>query len=273
MVIPIPTGLHAGEATGTAVILKDVTQHHEQQELKRSVAATVSHQLKTPLQSLRMSIHLLSEERVGKLNNKQMELVCAAKEESERLKEIMDDFLVLDRIESDRSHLQIEPVSPIVLAREGLETFQSEAKGKGVSLMNAVSEGLPDVMADPLRIRHVFGNLLSNALRFIQPGGSITVNAFHETDVIRFTVEDTGAGIPSEYVNRLFEAFYRAPGQDEKSGVGLGLAIVKEIVEAHGGTVLAQSKIGEGTRMSFTLPVTTHNESNSAFKSQEDPYK
>lgn len=258
MAIPLPAGPHVVEPTGTAIILKDVTQVHEQQELKRGVVATVSHQLKTPLQSLRMSIHLLLEERVGKLNEKQMELACAAKEESERLKDILDDLLDLDRIGSDRSQLQVKPVAPVALAREGVEPFLTDAKDSGVTLVNAVSEDLPDVIADSSRLRHVFGNLLSNALRFTQPGGSITIGATLEADAVRFTIEDTGAGVAPEHVNRLFEPFFRAPGQDEQGGVGLGLAIVREIVQAHRGTVSAQSEIGKGTRFCFTLPVRTN---------------
>lgn len=270
MAIPLPAGPHVVEPTGAAIILKDVTQVHEQQELKRGVVATVSHQLKTPLQSLRMSIHLLLEERVGKLNDKQMELACAAKEESERLKEILDDLLDLDRIESDRSRLQVKPATPVALAREGAEPFLTEAKDKGVSLVNAVPEDLPGVLADNLRMRHVFGNLLSNALRFTQPGGTITIGAAMESDAVWFSVEDTGAGVAPEHVNRFFEPFFRAPGQDEKSGVGLGLAIVREIVQAHGGTVRVQSEIGKGTRMSFSLPVLTNHQNDVTPKDGEE---
>lgn len=255
MAVPIPVGPKVPEVTGVAIMLNDVTQVHEQRELKRGVVATVSHQLKTPLQSLRMSIHLLLEERVGTLNEQQMELASAAREESERLKEMLDDLLDLDRIESDRSRIQTGSVAPITLAREGITPFLTEAKGKGVTLVNAVHEDLPDVLAEPSRIRHVFGNLIANALRFTQPGGTITVSACTEGSSVQFSVEDTGTGVAPEHVNRLFERFFRVPGQDEKSGVGLGLSIVKEIIEAHGGTVSAQSEIGTGTRVSFTLPL------------------
>jgi signal transduction histidine kinase len=270
MAIPIPAGHQVIEPTGIAIILKDVTEHHEQQELKRGVVATVSHQLKTPLQSLRMSIHLLLDERVGKLNEKQMELASAAKEESERLKEILDNLLDLDRIESDHSRLQVKPVTPISLAREGAEPFLTEAKSKGVSLVNAVPEDLPDVLADGSRMRHVFGNLIGNALRFTQPGGSITITADLESDAVRFTVEDTGAGVSPEHVNRLFDPFYRVPGQDEKSGVGLGLAIVKEIIHAHGGNISVQSEVGTGTQFCFTLPLQKDNHKDAAPKRAEE---
>ncbi len=242
-------------SAGTALILRDVTQVFEQLELKRSVIATVSHQLKTPLTSLRMSIHLLLEERVGNLNEQQADLLFAARDESERLEHILDDLLDLNRIEYGKAHLNIHPVSPSRMCAEGIEAFALNARDQGVKLEHAIAEGLPDVMADPERVRHVFANLLSNALRFTPPGGTVTVRAADDQDTIRFTVEDTGEGISPEHIIHLFEQFYRVPGQPAESGIGLGLSIVKEIVEAHGGTVSAQSQTGKGSVFQFTLPV------------------
>jgi signal transduction histidine kinase len=111
------------------------------------------------------------------------------------------------------------------------------------------------VTVDSARIHHVFANLLTNALRFTSPGGTVTVQALKALDSVRFSVQDTGQGIAAEHLGRLFEQFYRVPGQDEKSGVGLGLHIVKEIVEAHGGEVGVESEIGKGSTFHFTLPV------------------
>jgi signal transduction histidine kinase len=252
--VPIPLGRDVREPAGIAVILKDLTQVHEQQELKRSVVSTVSHQLKTPLQSLRMSIHLLLEERIGPLNEKQAELVTAARDESERLAETLDDLLDLNRIASGGSPLDLGPVSPRTLSSECAESFLTEAKEKGVSIKNAVPENLPRVLADSDRIRHVFENLLSNAVRFTPPGGAITLSAADEGDRIRFRVTDTGPGIPPGHQDRVFEQFYRVPGQSQQSGVGLGLAIAKEIVEAHGGRMGVESTVGEGSTFWFTLP-------------------
>jgi signal transduction histidine kinase/HAMP domain-containing protein len=239
---------------GTALILRDVTQVLEQLELKRSVIATVSHQLKTPLTSLRMSIHLLLEERVGDLNEQQSELLFAARDESERLVHMLDDLLDLNRIESGKAHLNVHPVSPSRIGSEGIDLFALHARGHGVTLVNTIADGLPEVMADPERIRHVFANLLSNALRFTLPGGTVTLRAVEEQDTIRFSIEDTGEGISKEHLAHLFEQFYRVPGQQAESGIGLGLSIVKEIVEAHGGRVGAESDSGRGSVFWFTLP-------------------
>ncbi|SPD73205.1 conserved hypothetical protein [uncultured Desulfobacterium sp.] len=255
MAVPITVGDKGMEPTGVALILKDVTLVREQQELKSGVLSTVSHQLKTPLTSLRMSIHLLLEEKVGALNEKQIELLVAAREDSERLVGILDNILDLNRIESGRSYVSPESVSPQALVRDAIEPFLAEARDKSVKIANAVPDDLPDVMADIEKIRHVFANLLSNAIRFTSPGGSVTIGAYSESNHLVFFVEDTGSGIPAQYINRLFEPFYRVPGQDEKSGVGLGLAIVKEIIQSHGGEVSAESEIGKGSAFRFTLPL------------------
>jgi two-component system, NtrC family, sensor histidine kinase KinB len=255
LAVPIRTGKDHQQPLGVALILKDVTQIHEQLELKRDVVSTVSHQLKTPLTSLRMSIHLLLEEKVGPLNEKQTELLVAAREEGERLVDILNDLLDLNRFKSKKTSVSPSPVSPKKLVRDVIEPFFVVARDKGLTLLNEVPDDLPDVMADPEKIRHVFTNLLSNAFRFTDPGGSVTVRSFPEENQLVFTVEDTGKGIPDEHLDHLFEQFYRVPGQDEKSGVGLGLAIVKEIVHSHGGDVRVESKMGKGSTFRFTLPL------------------
>jgi signal transduction histidine kinase len=257
MAVLIPVGPEHREPTGVALILKDVTQVHEQQEMKRGVVSTVSHQLKTPLTSIRMSVHLLLEERIGALNEKQIELLMAARDDSERLVGILDDLLDINRIESGKSQLALEPTASRALARDAMEPFLVDAKDKGVTLENAVADDLPEVMADAEKIRHVFANLLSNALRFTGPGGAVTIRAEQEQDKVAFLVEDTGEGMPEKELKHLFEQFYRAPGQDEKTGVGLGLAIAKEIVHAHGGDVGAESVPGKGSTFRFTLPLRT----------------
>ena len=256
--VPIPIKPKSGEHTGSAIILSDVTQVHEQEELKRGVVSTVSHQLKTPLTSLRMSVYLLLEEKVGSLNKEQTDLLITAREDSERLVNILNDLLNLNRIQSGKSKLVFGGYSPHALVRDGIEPFLTEAKDNGITVVNEVPDNLPDVLVDPGRIHHVFANLISNALRFTSPGGRVTVGAWEDEGFVRFSVADTGKGIPDEYVPRLFEQFFRVPGQEEKSGVGLGLAIVKEIVEAHGGVVGVKSEAGKGSSFEFTLPLERH---------------
>jgi two-component system, NtrC family, sensor histidine kinase KinB len=254
VVVPILEEADRGDITGTAVILNDVTSLREQQELKRSAVTTVSHQLRNPLTSIRMSVHLLLEETLGPLTAKQTELLLAARDESERLTAVVEELLDLNRMESGKAWLDIEAVSPCDLVRDALEPFLPDARDRGVALSYAVMDDLPEVSGDTKRLQHVLSNLVSNALRFTPPGGSVTVRAEAEGETVRFTVEDTGAGIPPEHQSRVFEPFYRVPGQAKPSGVGLGLAIVREIVAAHGGSVGVSSAAGTGSTFWFTLP-------------------
>jgi signal transduction histidine kinase len=253
--VPISHDPETIGANGTVLLLYDMTQVHEQKELKRGVVSTVSHQLRTPLTSLRMAVHLLLEQRIGPLNEKQFDLLHAAGEDSDRLADILDELLDLNRIESGRARLNMLPHQPETLVRTGIEPFVNEAREKGVAINVEIPPGLPDVIADTASIKHVFANLLSNAFRFSKPGCTITAKAEAELSGIRFSVEDTGEGIAPEHLKRLFDQFYRVPGQDEKSGIGLGLSIVKEIVTAHGGTVGVESTKGKGSVFHFTLPV------------------
>jgi signal transduction histidine kinase len=252
--VPIPPLPDADVVAGTVLLLYDMTQVHEQKELKRDVVSTVSHQLRTPLTSVRMAIHVLLEQRIGPLNDKQVELLHAAGEESGRLADILDELLDLNRIESGRGRLNLQQCQPEELVRDGIEHFIPELKARGVELIVEVPSELPPVTADTTSIGHVFANLLSNALRYSHEGGRITVKAEAELSGIRFSVEDTGEGILPEHLKHLFDQFYRVPGQDEKSGVGLGLAIVREIIKAHGGTVGVESTRGKGSVFHFTLP-------------------
>jgi signal transduction histidine kinase len=123
-----------------------------------------------------------------------------------------------------------------------------------VELKTDLPGDLPDVWADTVHIGHVFANLLFNALKYTDSGGAITVSAQADEEKVRFSVSDTGKGIPGQYLPRVFDRFFRVPGQEEESGIGLGLSIVKDIVEAHGGAVSVESRTGEGSTFTFTLP-------------------
>jgi two-component system, NtrC family, sensor histidine kinase KinB len=241
------------QLTGVVMTLKDVTEQRHQDDLKRGVISTVSHQLKTPLTSMRMAIHLLLEEKVGPLTEKQAELLVTAREDSDRLHDILNNLLDISRIESGRVQMDFHAVSPQAMVLEAIEPFRITAKDRGVTLDVHLPDELPEVLADKTRISHVFGNLLSNALKVTSAGGNITVSARAEEDGLTFSVADTGKGIPNQFLPRIFEQFFQVPGEGSQAGAGLGLAIVKETVEAHGGKVSVESVEGKGSTFSFTL--------------------
>ncbi len=242
------------ELIGIILILKDVTDKLEQDELKKGVISTVSHQLKTPLTSIRMAIHLLLDEKVGPLTPKQQELLIAAREDSERLQKILVNLLDISRIVSGKMSMEFHAVPPQQIISETVESFRGAALGHGVKIHTLLPGDLPEVRADRMRIGHVFANLLSNALRYTASGDTVTVTAQAGEEHVEFSVSDTGRGIPEQYLSRIFDPFFRVPGQEADTGTGLGLSIVKEIVEAHGGSVSVKSRVGEGTTISFTLP-------------------
>jgi len=200
-------------------------------------------------------LHLLLEEKVGPLTEKQAELLVAAREETERLDRILEDLLDIGRIESGKAPMELRPVSPRAMLSEAVEPYRNAACDGGVSLTVALSDDLPRVWVDPGRIAHVFANLLSNALKYTPPGGKVTLSAKEEGEFVRFLVSDTGVGISERYLPRIFEQFFRVPEQGAGTGVGLGLAIVKDIVEAHGGSVGVESREGAGSAFHFTLRI------------------
>ncbi len=240
--------------TGVVLLLEDVTLLRQHDEMKRSVISTVSHQLKTPLTAVEMAIHLLLTEKPGLLTAKQGELLVAAREESERLRTIIDDLLDISRIESGKVKMNIRTVSPATLVLNGIEPFRRLSQEKGIMLSADIEPELPDVSADAMQIGHVFSNLLSNALRYTPPGGSVTVSAKRADARVAFSVADTGKGIPREYTGIIFERFVELPGDDPHRGAGLGLSIVKEIINAHNGEITVTSREGEGATFTFFLP-------------------
>jgi NtrC-family two-component system sensor histidine kinase KinB len=241
---------------GVTLVLTDVTNLRRIDESKSGMLSVVSHELKTPLTSIRMATHLLLDERIGLLNEKQLELMIAARDDTERLHRIIENLLDLSRIESGRESIDLAPEHPERLAREAIAPFISAARDQGVSLENRIADDLPLVMVDKTRISHVFGNLISNALKHVSAGGSIRLyGSWNEGEkTVQFSVENTGPRIPEEFHNKIFERFYRVKEGSNAEGIGLGLAIAKDIVNAHGGRIWTGSPDpGYGALFCFTL--------------------
>jgi PAS domain S-box-containing protein len=248
-----------GQSLGAAVLLEDVTRFRLLDQVKSNLVATVSHELKTPLTAIRLAVHLLLEETVGPLTSKQTELLVDARDNAERLLAMINNLLDLARLEQGHGHLEFHPEQPAALLAAAAEGVRPRAEDKGVSVTVEAAADLPAVAADVPRLGHALQNLLDNALTYTNRGGRITLSATATGDQVTLSVVDTGQGIPAEYLPRVFDRFFRIPGQSLGSGTGLGLAIVREIVTAHGGTVTCDSEPGHGTVFRITLPAWKRN--------------
>jgi two-component system, NtrC family, sensor histidine kinase KinB len=242
-----------GGLVGVTVILQDVTRVLRFDELKNNLVATVAHEFRTPLTSLRMAVHLCAEESVGPLNDKQLDLMQAARQDTERLQQIVDDLLDLSRIQAGRMELHRRNVSVESLIREAILPFSSAARDKNVTLKSEILPGLGEVDVDSERIQLVLANLIGNAVRYTSPGGSVVVRGRRAETTVFIEVQDDGPGIPKQYQTAVFDKFFRMPGSGA-GGAGLGLYIAKEITLAHGGRLFLTSGPGRGSLFSIELP-------------------
>jgi len=253
--LPRIIGIRGDKGTifGAAVILQNVTRLRLLDEVKTNLVSTVSHELKTPLTSVRMALHLLLEEAIGALNPKQTELLVAARDDSERLLTMINDLLDLARLESGASRMMLEAKSPKQLVQEAISDSKDFAEAHGVKLETDIDDSIPLVGVEERQIAHVFSNLITNAAKHTPRGEQVVVQARKHEGGVRFAVIDKGAGIPVQYQSRIFDKFFRVPGS-ERTGAGLGLSIAREIVHAHHGSLGVKSKQGEGSEFFFILP-------------------
>lgn len=241
------------EFSGSIIILEDVTLLMQNDEIKKDLFSTISHQLKTPLTSIRMALHLLLDENIGTVNEKQADLLVSARDESERLNGIVEDLLDIRRLESGNVKLSLAAVSPDDLLKEAIVPFSRQAQDKGIRFEIDLPADLPDVRADRSRIFYVFANLLANAVKYSPVGSIVRLSARMDEDKVLFSIADNGPGISKKYQKRIFEKFFRVPGQKTEGGIGLGLSIAKEIVTAHRSQIHLISTEGQGATFTFSL--------------------
>jgi NtrC-family two-component system sensor histidine kinase KinB len=236
-------------------LLKDITRLKEVEQLKNDFVTAASHELRTPLTSLEMSVDLLLEYCVKTtFPEKYRNLLGMAHEEVLRMKALISDLLDLSKIESGRIEMEFEQVKVSTLFDNVQTVFTSQAAMKEVTLTSDMPDGLPEVRADANKVAWVLTNLISNALRYVNKGGSIKLLAHGISSHVHISVQDDGPGIPAEYQSGIFQKFVQVKGR-EPGGSGLGLAICKEIVRAHGGTIWVDSAPGRGSTFTFTLPI------------------
>jgi signal transduction histidine kinase len=228
----------------------------EVDRLKDELVQNVSHELRTPLTFIKGYVELLLEEDMGPLNEAQRESLAIVADKTNALTRLVSDIIYLQQVEWES--LQFTQQDMREMARLALQSCEVAAVTAGITLRLEAETGQPPIPVDRDRINQVFDNLLGNAIKFSPRGGTISVEVKDEGEMIQLSVLDTGVGIPSDKLDRVFDRFYQVDGSATRrfGGAGLGLAIVRRIVEAHGGRIWVESEEGKGSAFRFTLPKT-----------------
>ena len=236
----------------------DVTELRRQDEMRRDLIANIAHDLATPLTSVQGFSEALADDVITNAEARQ-ETAQLIGREVQRLRRLVGDVQNMTSLESGRLHLDLAPLDLSALVNETLDVVGFECEQVEITVRNEMSSALPLVLADSDRITQVLFNLLDNARHHTPAGGTIAIGARPEGQLLTVWVSDTGTGIDPMDLPNIFERFYRADRSRTTAtgGSGLGLAIVKAIIVAHGGTIRAESQLGQGTRILFTLPLAT----------------
>ncbi len=248
---PVVTPGRAAEL-GTVFALRDVTLERELDKMKEDFLHYITHDLRNPLGSAIGFLDLLLKGTAGVLNSDQHSIVSSVRRSTSRLMSLINNILDIAKMEAGRVRLQVKPTSLAGIAGRSIGILEQLAKAKNISVHLAAVEEFT-IAADGDMLERVFTNLLGNAIKYTPNGGTITVSLVDEGPHIKCCVEDTGEGIPPEYLTRVFEKFEQVQGS-RKGGTGLGLTITRFFVEAHLGRVWVESEVGHGSRFYFTVP-------------------
>ncbi|MBI5807752.1 MAG: HAMP domain-containing protein [Ignavibacteriales bacterium] len=242
------------EKEATVFVFNDVTQYKELDRMKSEFIAKVSHELKTPLTSLGMALGLLEDDVVGKVNEKQKDLIVSMKEDYDRLNKLVYEILELTKLEANIGKIKFEKIETHKLAEYVSKKFSILANEKNIELKVIDKSGKTNITGNFNSLLSAIENLVSNSLRFTPSGGNITVEFLIEDENLVIKISDTGIGISPDNLKKVFDKFIQiddsAPGS-----LGLGLSIAKEIIEIHNGEIKAFSELGKGSTFQIKLPV------------------
>ena len=240
---------------GKVIILKNITEYQQLDEAKTNFIATISHELKTPISSIKMSLKLLEDARIGEVNTEQKQLLENIDDDARRLLQITGELLDMAQVETGKLQLNFGSTHPKNIVDYAVKAIKFTADQKQVSINVQCDESLPEVHADLDKTTWVLINLLSNAIKYSHEKSTVElVVKKHHSDEIEFTVQDHGKGIEEKYLSRLFERYFKVPNAAaDQTGTGLGLAIAKDFIEAQSGKIEVNSELGAGSRFTFTL--------------------
>ncbi|WP_237037754.1 ATP-binding protein [Phocaeicola faecalis] len=242
------------EKRGYVIMLKNITEFKELDSAKTTFISTISHELKTPISAIMMSLQLLEDKRVGTLNNEQEDLASSIKENSERLLSITGELLNMTQVESGKLQLKPKITKPIELIEYAIKANRVQAEKFNIQIeVEYPEDKVGKLFIDSEKIAWVLTNLLSNAIRYSPENGHVVIGA-HQTDdnYIEMYVQDFGKGIDPRYHKSIFDHYFRVPGT-KVQGSGLGLSISRDFVEAHNGTLTVQSELGKGSKFIMRL--------------------
>lgn len=230
------------------------TQLQQAVKIRDDVTSIISHDLKDPVHTIQMASSILLDEDIGADEGIRRQHATLIQRSARRMARLLEDLLDMAKSESSSLPIVRKPTALAPLVDEVVEGFRLSSQEFGIALAARVPANLPPVSADDRRIVQVLTNLCSNALKFTRRGGTVSVSADRNAEMVQLTVRDTGIGISRENLSRVFDRFWQAK-RASRASAGLGLAIAKSIVEAHGGQIWVESTEGSGTAFHFTLPV------------------
>ena len=239
------------------IMLKNVTEFKELDSAKTTFISTISHELKTPISAILMSLQLLEDERIGKLNTEQNELAKDIKENSDRLLSITSELLNMTQVESGKLQLKPRVTKPIELIEYAIKANRVQAERFNISIEVEYPDDnhISKLFVDSEKIAWVLTNLLSNAIRYSHENGRVIIGARQPDERhVEIYVRDFGKGIDPHYHKSIFDHYFRVPGT-KVQGSGLGLSISKDFVEAHRGTLGIESQLGKGSTFTITMNV------------------
>jgi len=241
----------------TAELRRALERLSELNQLKANLISNVSHELRTPLAHIKGYTELMSDGQLGPLNDEQANALGVVRRATERLGRLIEDLIEFSSASRTGLALNLTPVVLAEVLAEAIDGSRDKAGKAGVLLGMEAAEALPRPLADRERLGWVIHQLLDNAIKFTPDGGRVTVRAAPEAKAVLVEVADSGIGIPRERIREIFEPFHQLDGAPTRryGGTGLGLALVRLILDAHGAPLNVDSRVGEGTRITFTLPV------------------